>query len=139
MTDLEKYQAINSANSIQELHDIIISFANKDWEVVWRTRYFNAKQMAEAVRPVKNSEIAADNINIPHEDYPYRVRSTCEIIKWWIKHNINSIDEILLNSISHYLWFEWHYRTHNVQVGNHIPIWRIFVKENMKSCYWNEW
>lgn len=84
---------------------------------------------------VVDSEMAADNINKPHEDYPYRVNITREVIDRWIVHQIKRVDELLLHSISHMLWFEWKYREIQVQVWNHIPLPPNIVPSAMYACY----
>ena len=45
-TDLEKYEAVNSCETLKELADVIRSFA-VDGLIQGRTRQFSAEQMAE--------------------------------------------------------------------------------------------
>lgn len=50
MTREEKYDAVNSAKTFIELADIIESFADKTGNVRGRSRFFNAKEMADKCR-----------------------------------------------------------------------------------------
>ena len=46
MTKLEKYEAVNNTSNLQELADVIRSFA-KDGFIKGRTREFDAEEMAK--------------------------------------------------------------------------------------------
>lgn len=50
MTDLEKYEAVNKAETFEELAQVIESFADEDGKIKGRTRSFDAKKMADACR-----------------------------------------------------------------------------------------
>lgn len=52
MNKLEKYELVNSCETIEELENAIKSFADKDGLIQGRTRKFNANQMAECVSVV---------------------------------------------------------------------------------------
>ena len=49
MTDLEKYEAVNKCETLEELAECILSFANKGL-IKGRTKIFNAGMMAAACR-----------------------------------------------------------------------------------------
>lgn len=46
MTDLEKYEAVNEAESLPELANVIRSFTDQDGMIQGRTRKFDAESMA---------------------------------------------------------------------------------------------
>jgi hypothetical protein len=48
MNDLQKFQAVNKTKTLQELADVIRSFADEDGMVQDRTKKFDAEQMAKA-------------------------------------------------------------------------------------------
>ena len=50
MTDLEKYEAVNKCESLEELANVIISFADITGEIQGRKRKFDAEKMAQACR-----------------------------------------------------------------------------------------
>lgn len=50
MTDLEKYQAVNKCETLEELAQCILSFADENGVIEGRTRPFEAKLMANACR-----------------------------------------------------------------------------------------
>lgn len=52
MTDLEKYELVNSCETRQALKDAIMAFAEEDGSIRGRTRSFNAARMAENVDAV---------------------------------------------------------------------------------------
>jgi hypothetical protein len=52
MTDLEKYELVNKAESIKELEDAILAFADDYGEIQGRTRSFNAAKMSSYVESV---------------------------------------------------------------------------------------
>lgn len=47
MTNLEKYEAVNKTETLQELADVIRSFANEEGMIQGRTRQFSAEAMAK--------------------------------------------------------------------------------------------
>lgn len=47
MTELEKYEAVNKCTSLEELSNVILSFADESGIIQGRTRGFNAGKMAE--------------------------------------------------------------------------------------------
>ncbi len=50
MTDLEKYEAVNKSNSLEELAQVIESFADENGVIQGRTRGFPAGKMADYCR-----------------------------------------------------------------------------------------
>lgn len=50
MTDLEKYQAVNKTQTLEELAQVIESFADQYGEIAGRSRFFDAKKMANFCR-----------------------------------------------------------------------------------------
>lgn len=50
MTDLEKFQAVNRCESLEELAQCILSFADENGVIEGRTRPFDAKLMANQCR-----------------------------------------------------------------------------------------
>jgi hypothetical protein len=50
MTREEKYDAVNSAETLDELADVINSFADEDGMIQGRTRKFRASKMAHACK-----------------------------------------------------------------------------------------
>ena len=50
MTELEKYHKVNQCETIEELKEIILSFADKDGVIHGRSRTFNAQKMAEGAQ-----------------------------------------------------------------------------------------
>ena len=47
MSKLEKYEKVNATRSLSELAEVIRSFADENGNIAGRSRYFNAKDMAE--------------------------------------------------------------------------------------------
>lgn len=54
MTELEKFQAVNKCETIEELEQAILSFADEDGLIQGRTRQFSAAKMASSVTLVVN-------------------------------------------------------------------------------------
>lgn len=52
MTDLEKYQLINSCETVEDLEKAILAFQESDGSISGRTRDFNAERMASYVKGV---------------------------------------------------------------------------------------
>lgn len=46
MTELQRYEAVNKAETLQELAEVIRSFANDEGIIEGRTRGFDAERMA---------------------------------------------------------------------------------------------
>lgn len=59
LTDLEKFQKVNSCETIKELEETILSFAFNGL-IQGRTRSFDAKRMAENVAGVVNEQLPAN-------------------------------------------------------------------------------
>lgn len=49
-SDLKKYEAVNKCETLDELADVILSFADKKGMIKGRIKSFNAKSMSEACR-----------------------------------------------------------------------------------------
>lgn len=49
-TDLEKYNKVNACQTLEELAQVIESFADVNGNIKGRERHFNAKQMAHCCR-----------------------------------------------------------------------------------------
>ena len=60
LTDLEKYELVNGCESVKELEDVILNFADEDGMIQGRTRKFNAKKMAGYVSKVVLNYIPAN-------------------------------------------------------------------------------
>lgn len=52
MTDLEKFEAVNACETVEELSSVVLSFANPVGLIKGRTRYFDAACMANNVKGV---------------------------------------------------------------------------------------
>lgn len=52
MTDLEKYEAVNSCESPDSLAQVVLSFANAEGLIQGRSRMFDAQRMANNVYAV---------------------------------------------------------------------------------------
>lgn len=50
MEDLKKYEAVNRCETLDELAEVILSFADEDGNIQGRVRKFNAEMMANACR-----------------------------------------------------------------------------------------
>lgn len=48
MTDLEKYEAVNKCESLEQLSEVIRTFADENGMIQGRTRKFDANKMAHA-------------------------------------------------------------------------------------------
>lgn len=53
MNDLQKYEAVNACETLEELANVIKSFAGKDFKIEGRNRKFSAESMAEAALDFK--------------------------------------------------------------------------------------
>lgn len=62
MTDLEKYELVNKAESIKELEDAILACAEENGQINGRARPFDAKWMASRVAPVVKEEGYPNNL-----------------------------------------------------------------------------
>jgi len=49
MTDLEKYNLVNSCETTKELQNAILAFADEDGSIMGRSRPFSAEKMASFV------------------------------------------------------------------------------------------
>lgn len=47
MSELERYEAVNNANTLEKLADVVRSFADENGMIQGRERQFNAEDMAE--------------------------------------------------------------------------------------------
>jgi len=54
MNRLEKYEAVNKCETLEELAKVILSFADGGGDIAGRSRYFSASKMAELCRNYKN-------------------------------------------------------------------------------------
>jgi hypothetical protein len=52
MTELEKYQLINTTDSVKELQDVILKIADKGGKIEGRSKIWDAKQQSEDVEHV---------------------------------------------------------------------------------------
>ena len=50
MTDLEKYEAVNKCETLDELAECILSFADELGDIQGRTKKFSASRMSNACR-----------------------------------------------------------------------------------------
>jgi hypothetical protein len=50
MTNLKKYEKVNDCETLEQLADVIESFADDDGFIHGRTRYFSTKSMADICR-----------------------------------------------------------------------------------------
>ena len=57
MTELEKYEAVNKCETIDELRNVILSFMDSDGMIKGRTRHFHAEKMANYVYDVVNGNL----------------------------------------------------------------------------------
>lgn len=80
--ELARYDAVNECETIEELQEVILSFADERGEIKGRTRYFNAQKMADFA--LKYYEDESDN-----EVYPpnlltrnWGIRQQAMYIKW---------------------------------------------------------
>jgi hypothetical protein len=48
MNELEKYQAVNNCETLEQLAEVILSFADEDGNIQGRSRKFSASEMASA-------------------------------------------------------------------------------------------
>jgi hypothetical protein len=62
MTELEKYEKVNKVETIQELEDVILSFADENGQIKGRTKTFNANKMATGARGYYNEVIMTPNV-----------------------------------------------------------------------------
>jgi len=60
MTDLEKFQKVNSCETVEELKDIILSFCDEEGMIQGRTRLFNGLKMASSVQAVVDNNYPAN-------------------------------------------------------------------------------
>ena len=60
MTDLEKFQKVNSCETVQELEDTIKSFCNSNGDIQVRTRVFDGIKMASKVKYVVEEKMPAN-------------------------------------------------------------------------------
>ena len=78
----------------------------------------------------ENIGVVAEKINLPHEDYPYRVKRTAEVIDSLVKAGTSVVDETLCLMIHAYIFsdepFAGKWREVDVRVGSHIPMtWKL--------------
>ena len=62
LTDLEKFQKINACETVKELEEAILAFADEDGMIQGRTRKFDAERMAKNVWPVVNKQMQANTL-----------------------------------------------------------------------------
>lgn len=54
LTDLQKFEAVNACETLNQLADVIMLFANEDGQIQGRRRMFNAEKMATACKTFKD-------------------------------------------------------------------------------------
>lgn len=62
MTELEKYQKVNQAETIEQLCECILSFADESGMIKGRTRDFNAAKMVRNARLYHDGEGLVPNV-----------------------------------------------------------------------------
>lgn len=77
MTELEKYELVNKAESIEELQDAILSIADENGNIQGRSRAFSAAQQA------KNAEIVAEGYTPNLLTRSYGIRQQAMYISYY--------------------------------------------------------
>ena len=62
MTELEKYEKVNQAETIEALEEAILSFAGEDGQIKGRSRSFDAKKMAQGARMFYETDVVPPNV-----------------------------------------------------------------------------
>ena len=57
MTELEKFQKVNKCETVEELANVVLSFADEHEMIQGRKRLFDANKMAFAVRLVVSGDV----------------------------------------------------------------------------------
>jgi hypothetical protein len=57
MTELEKYELVNSAESISELQEAILALADENGKIQGREQRFDAEWMASKVKEIVEDEV----------------------------------------------------------------------------------
>lgn len=58
--ELERYQAVNDCETVEELQQVILSFADAQGKIRGRDRYFNAQKMADNLLKYYNDDSGMD-------------------------------------------------------------------------------
>jgi len=72
MTDLEKYEAVNKCETIEEFEKVLLSFADESGRIQGRTRTFDANKMAENARIYYNDDMDELSPNIVTREFGLR-------------------------------------------------------------------
>jgi hypothetical protein len=80
MTELEKYEAVNKCETVEELSEIILKFANGDGMIEGRIKEFNAERMVEGLKAYMVDE-AAPNVLTRN----YGIRQQAMYIKYYYR------------------------------------------------------
>lgn len=62
MTDLEKFQKVNASETIEDLCQCILDFADEDGQIQGRTRTFDAQRMKEGCLRYYHGESLVPNV-----------------------------------------------------------------------------
>lgn len=78
MTELEKYEAVNKCETLEELGSLILKFADENGMIKGRIKDFNAEKMVEGLKAFINDE-AVPNVLTRN----YGIRQQAMYIKYY--------------------------------------------------------